>query len=404
MEKEGWRSDRELLNAVLAVDPYVPDTDAAVASLGFEACEFASVAEYWRLVPLVSAGELETRSVVTCRKGDWRGRQVLVATFYDCLWGPEKRSFRQPRRAIFFRQVVAARLTSPRHAVPWAVTRPVWSRLRPDPRSFKLENPVGHPGPQFPRRLRGCFRWPAYAGQPVPPPPGAATWKLQADNTVFLSRLVERLPHLFTDLFTFWQIDGLDMIHLQALPVGTPPLVGTALTDRLDLVCTVADTADQLITDGYGDRPYTPAWPEDSGVTERFPADVVTALMDAGWKPSDYRATTAEAALDEFRGLTIAHAAPTPGSAAGTFTLDPALVPPKAIKATRRLLLPLGALNGPVPGSKRTYLVMGEKTGNVYGLRSDDDALLGWNLDEAIIKLVRGIFSPMTHRALRQLA
>lgn len=55
----------------------------------------------------------------------------------------------------------------------------------------------------------------------------------------------------------------------------------------------------------------------------------------------------------------------------------------------------------PVLG-ERTFLVMGETTGLVYGLRDDDDILLGPTFDEAVIKLVRGVFSPATNHGLRK--
>jgi hypothetical protein len=416
LRKTGWRSGRELLNAVLEQDPYVRQTDAAVEGFAFTHAALDKVADDWHFPPMCSASSLSLSNVLTCRAGTWRDRPMIVVTRFDTLvggWGHRLRRSKE-QRAVFYRQVVAARLEVPDAARSWIAARPKWPRgRRPD--SMRHENPVGQPG-WLPMVDRG-LRFPKPGGFAVAAPVEPKKWRVRAHNTRFAEKLMTEVPWLLNDPMAGWQIDGHDFVHIQSVPVGADPLDGKALTERLDHVRDTADAIERLVRQGYGDRPYSPDWPEDSDVTERFPADVVRALEAAGWAPGRgvpadellHRGTTevirpfpkADAALREFGGLRVRHDPPRPGDPEGTFTFDPGLVPSKIIRKTRKRLFPLGAVDEPVLG-ERTLLVMGEATGHVYGLRDDDDLLLGQTLDEAVTKLVRGIFSPPNNHALRR--
>lgn len=56
MRKKGWRSDRELLAAVLEQDPYVERTDATAKDFGFERVPLVKVAGDWRFPPCTTPG------------------------------------------------------------------------------------------------------------------------------------------------------------------------------------------------------------------------------------------------------------------------------------------------------------------------------------------------------------
>jgi hypothetical protein len=417
VRKTGWRSDRELLDAVLGQDPYVKRTDATVEQFGFARVAFDKVAGYWRFPPMYFGGALTEANVLSCRAGTWRGRPMAVVVLFNIVGDGRSSTERTRKRAVSYRQVVAARLDVPPAARPWVAARPKWPKARRSPNSMHQENPVVSPG-WFPMVTRG-LRFPKPGGFTVPAPVEPEKWRIQADNTRFAGMLMAEVPWLLTDPLAGWQIDGLDVVHFQSVPVGAGWLDGNALTERLDHVCDTAETVERLVRLGYGDRPYSPNWPEESGVAERFPSDVVQTLQAAGWArgrgiPVEEllrRGTTekanirpfpaAETALREFGGLRVRHDPPSPDTPAGTFTLDPGLVPSKVIQRTHKRLFPLGMVDEPVLG-ERTFLVMGETTGHVYGLRDDDDILLGCTFEEAITKLVRGIFSPKTEHSLRK--
>lgn len=417
MRKTGWRSGAELLDEVLRQDPYVERTDATAAAFGFARVTLEEVAGDWRFPPVYYADKLTVKEVLSCRTGTWRDRPMSVVILYDLIYSSSNRPRRRWKRAVFYRQVVTARLDVPDAARPWIAARPDWPRGRRSPSSMRRENPVGWPG--WPPMVSRGLRFPKPRGFAVPAPTEPEKWRVRADNTRFAAMLMAELPWLLTDPMAGWQIDASDVVHIQSVPVGTDQLDKDALAQRLDHVCDAAETAERLARLGYGDRPYSPSWPDESDVTERFPSDVVQALQASGWAPGRgvpadellRRGTTekanirpfpaAETVLREFGGLRVRHDPPIPDAPGGTFTLDPGLVPAKIIQRTAKRLFPLGIVDDPVLG-ERTYLVIGEATGHVYGMRDDDDILLGYTADEAMTKLVRGIFSPRTNHGLHK--
>nr|WP_272918133.1 SUKH-3 domain-containing protein [Actinomadura rayongensis] len=150
---------------------------------------------------------------------------------------------------------------------------------------------------------------------------------------------------------------------------------------------------------GFGDRPYTPAWPPDSPVRERFPSDVVAELKAAGWEPGRRSAADLPDAPDavrafvgEFGGLTVPTRGTGPLRRVG-FTLDPEAVPDgEACDALAarigRAVYPLGVM------ADDSHLLAIDSSARVFGLGRAHDVLLGHLPDEAVIKLVRGILTP----------
>jgi SUKH-3 immunity protein len=321
-------SKARLVRTTVERDPYVRQSAAAAEGLGLRQTELSSAISTWRYPPLVAFGKLEKDSVLAAHAGAWRGRKVIVATTYQIMstLGDAALGGR-PDRALCYLQV-AARIDAPAESMAWIAAAPAGHSL-----NYSASDP--HGGGQIGMwatlpRLRGLF--PSVGGYEVPAPANAGQWQVRAMNTRFAAMLISAVPELLAEMPCLWRIDDFDFVHITPKAAGAPPLTGDDLGRSLNLVCKAAENIEGLIHSGFGDRPFTPAWPPGSQVVDRFPDDVVAALRAAGWQPGRADGQVSEAirefpavaaSVAEFGGLHIAHDPPGPGGQAGTFTLVP---------------------------------------------------------------------------------
>lgn len=392
-------STRRLVRSTLERDPYVQQGQPIAASLGLRPVALPSVASHWRLPPLVQFNRLVTNNVVWSSAGQWRDRQVIAAvayqvmsTFGDAVAGG------LPRRGLCYLEIVAARISEPAESLAWVAAAPEGASL-----NYGASTAGGDVGmwATLPR-LRGFF--PRAAGYPVAAPVDPRSWQVRAHNTRFAAMLMTQAPELLAVTPAVWHIDDFDLVHITPKPAGTPPPTRESVARGLDVVAHGATVVEQLIRDGYGDRPFTPTWPPGQQTAQRFPDDVAAALRRAGWTPgrADPRYLPpglqafppAAASVTEFGGLTISHDSPGPGYPAGTYTLTPFSRPgllDKLSHRTGKSLFPLGQVDNEVYGG--SLLLAVDQANRVFGLRRDDDLLLGYTFDEALIKLTRGLFT-----------
>jgi len=424
------RARERSMSAARTTDPFVGGADAGAGRLGLSATDLKSAVSTWHLPPLVPSEDLQTDDVLFARSGNRWGRHVVVAVMFE-YFKKYPHNKRNAQMVTSYLLMTVARLNVHPTTLPWIACTPAgWESgaRRTDPRTGSMFAI----GPTMGRRKGRIPGSGGISGTEVPAPVQPEQWHVRAHNVPFAAGLLHRLtPQMSAEGPHVWHIDGLDVVRIDPIAKGaTPP--GPADLDRLiGGVCRTADAIEELIHQGYGDRPFTPSWPEDSGITQRFPPDVTAELVQAGWVEgrdvsgrSEQRWLPAVRqrgrfpehrivpdVLREFGGLRFPARAAWPARPA--IDLDPVSAADYAESFERfaerwpRPLYPFGMVRslaelgpdadsiGPSPVREHPIVLGLDGEGRVYGLGRDFDRLLGYNPDEGIIKLLRGLLAPM---------